>query len=148
MLALRMYTNFFIASICSNASPFYKDLIACLSGVTKIQGLGFEILCFFIDISFFLSSCQNSILSKVNFFLGLKAIDTASRRGDKVPLACRGGTVICEVACLYSSPRDEEPLVDSPVNRSRGQVLSLGDSGKLVLVNAIGRLLVCDISTR
>lgn len=42
---------------------------------------------------------------------------------------------------LNSSARDEEPLVNSAVNGSRGKVLALGDAGKSTLVNTVTRAL-------
>lgn len=46
---------------------------------------------------------------------------------------------------LHRSTRDEEPLVDAAVNRSRRQFLVLGDVDELRLGNAVSRGLVGDV---
>jgi len=47
----------------------------------------------------------------------------------------------CSRIHLDSSARDEEPLVNSAVNGSRGKVLALGDAGKSTLIDTVARAL-------
>lgn len=47
---------------------------------------------------------------------------------------------------LNSSTRDEEPLVDATVDRSRGEVLAGGNLGESALVDQIGGVGVGNIS--
>lgn len=53
----------------------------------------------------------------------------------------------CSRIHLNGSTRDEEPLVNSAVNRSRGKVLALGDAGKSTLVGTVTRGLDGSVGT-
>lgn len=55
--------------------------------------------------------------------------------------------VIEQASCLNSSAGNEEPLVDTAVNRSRWEVLTRGNLGELGLVDAVGGVLVGDVGT-
>lgn len=48
---------------------------------------------------------------------------------------------------LNSSTRDEEPLVDAAVDRSRGKVLAGGNRGESAVVNQVFGVGVGDVGT-
>jgi hypothetical protein len=48
---------------------------------------------------------------------------------------------------LDSSARDEEPLVNAAIDRSRGKVLAPGDGGELAGVSTISGVLDVDVGT-